>query len=305
VKKTSEVKILVVGDIMLDTYIVGKVDRISPEAPVPIVNVVDEYYTLGGCGNVFNNIKSMGSNAFCITSFGKDEAGEKIAEMLDESIIVADKDTETIEKIRVVANHRETQMIRIDKEYNTVKMNKDILDQIAYNNKFIADIIIVSDYGKGMINKDMMNYLRALNTPIIVDPKPINGHIYNDLFMITPNKKEYKEILFDIKFGLPSIKNIEYVLQTAGKDGMYLDDLKKKKTTHIKTKSSDVYNVTGAGDTVIAVMAVCIAKGLDALTSAKIANKCASYVVTKPGTTAVPKDVFEKALKQFSKKKKK
>ena len=129
-KRTSDINVLVVGDIMLDTYIVGQVDRISPEAPVPIVKVTDEYSTLGGCGNVFNNIKSIGAGASCITSFGDDDAGHVISEMLNDSIIIANKDTETIEKIRVVANHKETQMIRIDKEFNTIKMDREIVKQM-------------------------------------------------------------------------------------------------------------------------------------------------------------------------------
>jgi len=303
VKRTSDINVLVVGDIMLDTYIVGQVDRISPEAPVPIVKVTDEYSTLGGCGNVFNNIKSIGAGASCITSFGDDDAGHVISEMLNDSIIIANKDTETIEKIRVVANHKETQMIRIDKEFNTIKMDREIVKQIAYSNRKCYDIIIVSDYAKGMINEDLMNYLKTLNTPIIVDPKPIHGRLYNDVFMITPNEIEFLEM--SIMSSYQTGRGVDYILQTAGRDGMFLNNLKKKKITHIKTKSSDVYNVTGAGDTVIAVISVCIAMGIDVITSAKIANKCASYVVTKPGTTAVPKAVFEKALKQFSKKKKK
>ena len=302
-KRTSDINVLVVGDIMLDTYIVGQVDRISPEAPVPIVKVTDEYSTLGGCGNVFNNIKSIGAGASCITSFGDDDAGHVISEMLNDSIIIANKDTETIEKIRVVANHKETQMIRIDKEFNTIKMDREIVKQIAYSNRKCYDIIIVSDYAKGMINEDLMNYLKTLNTPIIVDPKPIHGRLYNDVFMITPNKIEYLEM--SIMSSYQTGRGVDYILQTAGRDGMFLSDLKKKKNTHIKTTPTDVYNVTGAGDTVIAVISVCIAMGIDVITSAKIANKCASYVVTKPGTTPVPKAVFEKALKQFSKKKKK
>lgn len=300
-KKIDEISILVVGDIMLDAYVVGEVTRISPEAPVPVVNVTEEYFRLGGCGNVFNNIKSIGAGASCITSFGDDEPGRQISEMLDDSIIVTDESVETIEKIRVVANHRQTQMIRIDREFKTIQMDEKFVEQISLNNKKAHDMIIVSDYGKGMINQDLMNYLKALKTPIIVDPKPYNNYMYGDVFMITPNEKEYVQMSLMSNFQTGS--GVEYILQTAGRDGMYLQNMKKKKLTHIKSKPSDVYNVTGAGDTVIAVISVCIAMGIDVVKSAKIANKCANYVVTKPGTTTVPKKIFEKALKQFVRKK--
>jgi len=295
-KKFEDIKILVIGDIMLDRYIVGDVERISPEAPVPILHKQKEYYVLGGCGNVINNLLATGVKVSCISRIGYDTPGDRIQnDLLEKGVdtkLIKNEDIPTIEKTRFVAGERETQLLRVDTE--KISENKteisDIINKI--HQKYDYDIIVISDYGKGMITKPLMNYIKGLGIKVIVDPKPINEDLYQDVFMITPNEKEFKQI------NLPN-KNINYVLCTMGKHGMILIDNTKDKSTSIKTDAVDVYNVSGAGDTVIAVMASCISSGMTLIDSAKIANKCAGFVVTKPGTTVIPNTLFNKYINEI------
>lgn len=285
--------ILVIGDIMLDRYVVGEVERISPEAPVPIVNVTNTYHTLGGCGNVVRNLKSIGATVSCMAVVGDDESGETIKGELSrlkvKSMMTTLQDRITSVKTRIVANHRQTQMLRFDNEEVS---NVDVRDLglTVYNlEKF--DIIVISDYAKGIITNDLMWKIKELNIPIIVDPKPKNIKLYDDVFMITPNRKEYQTIVDngDEIFAT-------FILKTLGRDGMELEDFTCNRTYHIKSEPIEVYNVTGAGDTVVAVMAACIASKIDILLSAKIANDCAHFVVTQPGTTTIPKKLFNEIL---------
>jgi rfaE bifunctional protein kinase chain/domain len=285
--------ILVIGDIMLDRYIVGEVERISPEAPVPIVNVTNTYHTLGGCGNVVRNLRSIGANVSCLAVVGDDESGEIIKGELYKcrvkSMLTTLQDRATSVKTRVVANHRQTQMLRFDNE-DTSEVNVQDLALSVFNFS-IFDIIVISDYAKGIITNDLMSKIKELNIPIIVDPKPKNIKLYNDVFMITPNRKEYQTIVDNGDEIFTT-----FILKTLGRDGMELHDCSCNQVHHIKSEPIEVYNVTGAGDTVVAVMAACIASKIDILLSAKIANECAHFVVTQPGTTTIPKKLFNEIL---------
>jgi D-beta-D-heptose 7-phosphate kinase/D-beta-D-heptose 1-phosphate adenosyltransferase len=165
------------------------------------------------------------------------------------------------------------------------------------------DLVIVSDYAKGMINWKVMKDLKGLGKKIIVDPKPINAYLYNDVWCITPNEKEYTEI-YDVGMpyegGLNVDPDSEYILRTMGKNG--IDIISKgssgyEQVTHIGTNEIDVYNVTGAGDTVVAVFALCTALGMEVVESAKVANLSAGYVVTKSGTSILPYDKFIEYMK--------
>lgn len=294
--------ILVVGDIMLDHYVMGEVERISAEAPVPIVHVEKEYSTLGGCGHVASSIKELGANVFCLASIGHDQYGKRIVDLLDEiqafpMLVMASKNT--IVKERVIANQRKIQMIRIDRETIQPVDSSFPIGFLKEYDEITYDIIVVSDYGKGMITKDLMNFLHKLEIRIIVDPKPKNFKLYSDVFMITPNEKEWEEI---IKITLPRSPNsMNYILLTEGKNGMTLVDNQDESKIKIHSDPVEVYNVSGAGDTVVSIMAVCLSMGWNVIDSAHIANKCAAYVVTQVGTSIVPKDLFFEIVKNYKK----
>jgi rfaE bifunctional protein kinase chain/domain len=300
-KPIEDVKILVVGDIMLDKYVVGDVERISPEAPVPIVKVTNEFSTLGGCGNVVRNAREIGAQVNCISAVGRDRNANLIRKHLDE-IGAGDwcfeSSNGTTVKERIVANSRRTQMVRVDRENISPISFSYIHDkclEIYFKKHVLPDIIIISDYAKGMISFDLMVYLKSLGVKIIVDPKPQNGNCYNGVFMITPNEKEWASMTLTSAYHLD---NIKYTLVTLGKNGMELRDFNQ----HWKIPAEDihmVYNVSGAGDTVVAIVSACIAMGINPVAAAKIANSCAGYVVTQPGTATVPKDYFKEALQKY------
>ena len=291
-RELKDKNILVVGDIMLDHYVMGEVERISPEAPVPIVHVYNEYSTLGGCGNTVRNIRETGANVYCLASVGNDEYGREIMTLLDNigaiQMLVLESKRTTV-KERVIASERKIQMIRIDREATTQINYKFPIDYLRETD-IEYDIIVVSDYAKGMITKELMDYLHKLNKPIIVDPKPQNFKLYSNVFMITPNEKEWHEI---VKRTFPNPPNsMDYVLLTEGKEGMTLMDNRDKSYTKIESTPVDVYNVSGAGDTVVSIMAVCLSMGWNPIDAAHVANRCAAYVVTQVGISVVPKDKF-------------
>lgn len=295
-KKINDVSILVVGDIMLDHYVRGDVERISPEAPVPILKVTDEYNMLGGCGNVIRNLRKLGANVTCVAAVGNDYPGRAVLKRLKKlrvglNVIVRD-DIITTRKTRFIANNGYIQMLRADRE--EVKYVKS--DSLVIENNY--DIIIVSDYAKGMITAGIMSKLKDMGIPIIVDPKPKNMWLYNNVFMITPNKKEYEEICISSEH--PFTQGVRYILKTLGKEGMKLME-DGAEDCSISTIPVDVYNVTGAGDTVVAIVGVCVAMGLDVETSVKVSNRCAQYVVTQPDTSTVPKKMFKNFVRESKK----
>lgn len=294
-------KILVVGDIMLDRYVIGEVERISPEAPVPVVHVQNEYSTLGGCGNTVRNIRELGPQVFCLFSISDDVYGQSILKKMNAinaiPITVFDS-KETIVKERVIAHERQIQMIRIDRE-NIKPINPKKCIEALY--KFYMkqfDIIVISDYAKGMITEELMDFLKnETQSKIIIDPKPENIHLYNDVYMITPNIKEYSEI---VKKLFPRTVNLtKYTLITEGSKGMTLIDNVDHTESKIKADPVEVYNVSGAGDTVISIMAVCLSMGWSTIDSAYVANKCAAHVVTQPGTSIVPQNKFIEIVQQY------
>lgn len=284
----KDIKILVAGDIMLDHYIQGDVNRISPEAPVPVVLVRDDDFRLGGCGNLISNLVELGVKTSCITSFGQDDAGLFIGHELNNilcPVINMPSDKITTQKIRIIGGDAQTQMLRIDRE------DKSPIECLC-NIESDADIIIVSDYGKGVVTRSLMDKLHALNKPIIVDPVPENFYTYGKAFLITPNKKEWQKTIFN------NYDNFENALITMGKDGVKLIQRDCPDVT-IAALSVKIFNVSGAGDTIVAIMAVCYAMGIDLEKSARIANDCAGYVVTQPGTSTVPRQLFLEVLSRY------
>ena len=297
-KKLENIRILVIGDIMLDKYVVGNVERISPEAPVQIVQVIDEYSNLGGCGNVAKNIRDLGVQVDCVASIGYDRNSETISQKLNSlnigDYLIEESDI-AIVKERIVANSRKIQMLRIDREIIKEVSSKVIIAELdCYFLEHSPDIIIVSDYAKGMIGTEVMQYLKEQPYRIIVDPKPQHVASYNNVFMITPNEKEWLEMRISSQCNLSKVK---YILETKGKHGMSLSDYNQSWDIPAE-EVHQVYNLSGAGDTVIAIMGVCLSLNLNPVQSAKIANVCAAYVVTKPDTSTVPKELFLKIIEE-------
>jgi len=300
-KKTENVKILVVGDIMLDKYVVGNVSRISPEAPVPVVNVIDEYHNLGGCGNVVRNIRSVGANVDCMASIALDYNGDRVINELGKlgvgNVLIYGSKKTTV-KERIISDHRQVQMLRLDRETTEKIDSEKAINMFQHICKDKYDIIIVSDYAKGMITKKLMDFLHTIeDVKIIVDPKPSNGILYDNVFMVTPNEQEWNSMIFSSAYQL---KNVQYILRTLGRKGMELIENQLNESWIIESEPVEIYNVSGAGDTVVAIMGVCISMGWNVLDAAYIANKCAAYVVTQPGTSMVPHKIFEKIIMEYA-----
>lgn len=295
-------KVLVVGDLMLDKYIFGEVERISPEAPVPIVSVQKETYVPGGAANAANNISSLGGNAFLIGIVGEDSAKEILFKELtkskiDSTNIILDKRRPTTQKIRVLGQSQ--QLLRIDYEEKEIADN--LSDTLLNNIKNLGaiDVIIISDYAKGIINEKFMTKLKDYsskeNIPIIVDPKPRHKRFYKGVFMITPNLKESSEM---VGFHIESEEEVEKagkilmeeldtnVLITRGKDGISLFE-KDKEPLHIPTQAKEVFDVSGAGDTVISTLSLAVCSGASLTQAADLANHAAGIKVGKLGTSPV------------------
>jgi D-beta-D-heptose 7-phosphate kinase/D-beta-D-heptose 1-phosphate adenosyltransferase len=272
---------------MLDKYIYGDVDRISPEAPVPVVKMKNEIYELGGAANVAMNINSLGGQVFLMGYIGEDNSGRILKKRLEEKEInyyLPEVLEQTIQKTRVVGNNQ--QIVRIDREYNEEILNeteKGILFELLRIN---PDVIIASDYAKGCLTNSLFSELKNLGKKIIVDPKPENMGNYLGVNLITPNLKEAREMS-----GIEGVEKIGRELQkrfssnillTKGKNGMSL--FEEDKLIDIPTQAKEIYDVSGAGDTVVSVMGLGVACGLSLEESAFLANHAAGIAVSKTGT---------------------
>ncbi len=282
--------ILVVGDIMLDKYIFGKVDRISPEAPVQVLEVEKEEYTPGGAANVANNIASLQANASIVGTVGNDnEANILLNELKKRNIntegIFTDKNKPTTRKVRILGHKQ--QLLRIDyekKEYINKEIENNILNFIK--NTTNIDAIIISDYAKGVITKNLIENIKTIaqNKIIIVDPKPKHKDLYKNVTLITPNLKEAKEMT-DKEENLINELNSP-ILVTKGENGMSLLE-KDGNITNIPTKAKEVYDVSGAGDTVVATLALALSSNATLKQAATLANHAAGITVGKIGTSTV------------------
>jgi rfaE bifunctional protein kinase chain/domain len=320
----SKKRILVVGDLILDHYIRGSVSRISPEAPVPIVLQKETFYKPGGSANVANNLSSLHAKVTLVGRVGSDLEGKLLikelkAQKIDTKGIFADRKTPTILKTRVLAHHQ--QIVRIDREENKdtdPKTNEEILNFILKNLKNF-DAVILSDYGKGVITSELVTKVcsRALQEKVIltVDPKVEHFGYYRRVTGITPNLKETENAIRNIKItshtgrnlgvhfdkleldkdinlaGQELLKYLELqsLLITMGEHGMRLFE-KGKEPVSIKTKAQEVYDVTGAGDTVISIYTLALAAGASKFQAADIANSAAGIVVGKLGAATVSKE---------------
>jgi len=297
-------KILIIGDVMLDKYIWGDVLRISPEAPVQVVNVEKEENTPGGAANVASNISALGGTVYMIGIVGDDGTSRTLKRELQKRSIITDhlavdRKRPTILKMRVMA--RSQQLLRVDYEVKdeigdlTFDKIKDAVKKLIQK----IDVIVVSDYGKGIITKKLMEHIIEMAKKnkkfLIVDPKPKNVSYYNGCMLLTPNHQEASTMtqieektdddIVDIGEALMAKLDCE-VLITRGEKGMMLFK-RDGKTKNIPTKAKEVYDVIGAGDTVVATLAIAIAGGASLEEAAMIANHAAGIVVGKVGTSTV------------------
>lgn len=318
IPKLQKQAILVVGDTMVDKFIWGKVSRISPEAPVPVVEVSNDTETLGGAGNVASNITSLGATAYLITVIGDDINGMNMRNMLEakkinHEFVVVDKNRPTTIKTRIIASHQ--QVVRVDREvkgtFSPATENMIIKNIEAVISK--VDGIIISDYAKGIVVpkvlKKIITLARKYNAPVTVDPKVENFKQYKYITCMTPNTKEAtegmnaKNIHTDEDIAVLGKKILkllksESILITRGEKGMTLVE-KNNKITHIPTRAKEVYDVTGAGDTVIATMTLALSAKFDFVSSAEIANFAAGFVVAKVGTATITAKELQETIKEF------
>ncbi len=311
-KEFGKQRILVIGDLILDRYIWGKVDRISPEAPVPIVEVTKEDFLLGGASNVANNIRALGGSATIVGVIGNDRAGDVLTNLLDKQGIrcqgVVRCSRNTIVKTRIIAHNQQVvRFDREDKERLDGKISKEILEYIR---GVLPDhnAVIISDYKKGVVSSELIGEILKNAKPshifVSVDPKVSHFRFYKGVSLITPNLVEaslasgieIKDEKSLISAGKTLLKKLscDAVLITRGEQGMSL--FEKEKVTHIPTVTKDVYDVTGAGDTVIAAFTLAHASGANLRDAAVIANHAAGIVVGKVGTAVATPDQLRKSL---------
>lgn len=293
----SQKKILVIGDIMLDEYIEGNVERISPEAPVQVVTEKNKFYKLGGAGNVASNLASLGGNTFLFSFVGKDKEANILKDLLDEKKINYSFEINNIttRKTRIIGNQQ--QLLRLDREET---YNKEFSSKIKENLLNIAeesDKIILSDYAKGVINYNLINFLKDFKQKIIINPKPINKALCNEVFLVIANEKETREMskIFEIdKAGEILRKKFNSsLLVTRGEKGMTLFSDKK---IDIPTYTKEVYDVQGAGDTVVAAVSLAISAGASLEEAAIMGNYAAGIAVEKRGTYSVKLNELEKRI---------
>ena len=314
IDRFASCRILVVGDLVMDEYLWGRVERISPEAPVPVVEVKEESLMLGGAGNVLNNIISLGGNVLLCGVIGNDPMGRELTRKLRElsspidGLVVEDGRPTTI-KTRIVAHSQ--QVVRVDREERKPVNDKSIERILATIEGEIpeSDAIVVADYGKGVVTKSLMDGIRSLsqNSRIIlaVDPTARNVKYYTDVTLITPNNYEAQQmsgIQIDddqslMRAGTHLLEELgcKVVLITQGDRGMTLFE-NDGQPTHIPTVARKVFDVSGAGDTVIATFPLALAAGLKPGQAATLANLAAGIVVGEVGTATVPAAKLKEVL---------
>ncbi len=307
----ANARILVIGDIIVDHFIWGNVSRISPEAPVPVVNVRKEELLLGGSANVLRNIFSLGGHGTICGIIGSDSMGEQVVELMKELSastqgLIYGKRPTTV-KTRIVAQGQ--QVVRFDREQVGLPSTGPLGKMLAYLEQHLHefDAVIVSDYAKGVINEQFMQRLHQLRQeiikegkrvfPLIVDPKPANLHHFVGATVITPNHYEAMQMsgmninddqqsILAIARHIKDEINCQGVLITCGEAGMTLLD-EGDKLVSIPAVAKEVYDVTGAGDTVVGTLALGLAVGCSLADAAVLANHAAGIVVGKVGTAAV------------------
>ena len=306
-RSLRNINVLCVGDVILDQYVYGDVDRVSPEAPIPVLNINSRSYVVGGAGNVACNISAIGGVANLVAVTGDDLAGSQINSLLDDDAgvinsLISGSDYPTTVKTRFVADGQH--LLRVDDEVIDV-YSTQFLENIFSTVESLLDqgppeVIVLSDYGKGVLSetvtRNIIKAAKVLNIPVVIDPKGTNYSKYYGADILTPNRKELSESSL-----LPTRTSDEIVsaaeklidqfaigsvLVTRGKEGMSL--IKPNCTPlHLPALAREIFDVSGAGDTVVAVMAAGVAAGMEAAEAAELANIAAGLVVGKIGTAVV------------------
>ena len=316
IRRFSGVRILVVGDIMLDRFIWGDVSRISPEAPVPVVVVDKETFLLGGAANVVNNIHSLGGKASLCGVIGDDEMGQKVIQRLSEmgierGGISIEPGRQTTVKTRIIAHHQ--QLVRIDREttrHPKVSTLRSLSDYLKQNIKRF-DGVILSDYGKGLLTRSLVrDVIRKVGEAggfVMVDPKIKNFFFYRGATVVTPNTGEASSAsrisITDEaslnRAGRNLLKRLrcDALVITRGEDGMAIFEPHQKPFL-VPTEAKEVYDVTGAGDTVIGTMALALGAGASIRRATELANHAAGIVVGKVGTSTVDQEELASVMKE-------
>ncbi len=296
-EKFKSLKVLVVGDVILDRYVFGKVERISPEAPVPIVEVEREDFKLGGAGNVANNLSSLGVKTYLTGVVGEDYGMHIVYGLLKEkgiqTLLVKDIGRPTTEKTRIISLSQ--QLIRIDRE-DKKGVDGGVLRELLERLDVDVDGVILSDYAKGVVCKDVVSRVKQKGVFYSIDPRPDNMHIYKDAHLMTPNEKEARSMfsagsIEELGWGLKRSLNLTTLVITLGPKGMALfGDIFET----FPARAKQVYDVTGAGDTVVAVLTASYLAGASWEEACELANLCAGIVVGKLGTeTPSIEEVFK------------
>jgi rfaE bifunctional protein kinase chain/domain len=309
----SKKKIIIIGDVMVDEYLWGKVERISPEAPVPVVNCTEREYRMGGAANVAINVKSLGAEPLMCSVIGNDEVGSIFRDLLrkrgmTEEGIVVSKERKSTVKTRVIGNHQ--QLLRVDHEITSF-LNHDVEEELLESitriiNEQHIDALIFQDYDKGIITPTIIegvtHIAREKNIPVLVDPKKRSFLNYKYVTLFKPN---YKELIEGLnvnpgKSNADSLYNsiqvlhqkyqIENVMVTLSEKGVFISDGKEYKI--IPAEARDIADVSGAGDTVIATTALCLTAGLDAFETASLANLAGGLVCERLGVVPITREIL-------------
>jgi len=303
----SRVRVLVVGDVMLDRYWFGNVNRISPEAPVPVVHVQRTEERPGGAANVARNITALEGDATLLAVVGEDEAAASLERLLAadkvKSSLHRDPELSTTVKLRVIGQHQ--QLLRIDFErppsHEALSAKLDEYDRLVD----AADAVVLSDYGKGGLEhvQKMIARARARRKPVLVDPKGDDYSRYRGATLLTPNRSEFREVAGrwsdEADFARRAQKlridlDLEALIVTRSEEGMSL--FTAKESHHEATQAREVFDVSGAGDTVIGVLSLMVASGADLHSAMRVANQAAGIVVGKLGTAVVHRDELAASL---------
>jgi rfaE bifunctional protein kinase chain/domain len=309
-KQFENTKVLVLGDVMIDAYFYGSVSRISPEAPVPIVILSKKEKSLGGAAIVALNLKSLGAEPIICSIKGNDKDGQRLKELCNERGLVTDGlindyKRETTVKTRIIGNSH--QLLRIDEE-NTTDIDASVEDLVFQAvNSFIdeVDVLIFQDYNKGLLTSGLIQRVIALCTekkvPMVVDPKFNNFYEYQGVTLFKPNKKEIKQAeniseqlnLTEIKRLASSVRlklNAAKIMTTLSEDGVII--INDKETIHLPAHARKIVDVSGAGDSVLSVAALCVATGISDELTAALANLAGGIVCEQVGVVPIDKDLL-------------
>jgi rfaE bifunctional protein kinase chain/domain len=305
-ERFKSINALIIGDVMVDSYIIGKVERVSPEAPVPVIDVEKREKRLGGAGNVARNVAALGATPILCSVLGDDEHSNDLVNLLKKNELTAEAiikspNRRTTIKTRVIGNNH--QLLRIDQEDKMdldesendqlINMVSDVIDDI--------DVIILQDYDKGVLNKnniaEIISIANANGVPTVVDPKKVNFLEYKNVSLFKPNLKELKEGL-NLNKDLHSIASItkaerslrdelnnELTMITLSEQGVFIAD--ESESEHIPAHIRNISDVSGAGDTVVSVAALCVALGLDKVKIAALSNLAGGLVCEETGVVPV------------------